>query len=297
MWWQRNPSPDVEAAVARIPIFSRLSPRDLRSVAARCVLRRFEAGETIIEEGSVGLGCFIITGGRVEVFKTREECKMPLAVLDAGAVLGEMALLDGKPRSASVVALEDVECLLLSREGFRALRKHRPWFAKRIDRALPGRIRHVQDQLFEAKLRELALMQRLGQGGVAPAASSSGEAPAPERAVAGVEPAAGSDGSGSDGAGAEGSGTDVLRAPYALMMTGAVGFGESVRLVEVFFRSLDETSGLADGRPMGDVLRALPASLAAAGMSSWDAGRRLPSKLLGTFRDHLRSDWRGEDSP
>ncbi len=287
MWWQRKPFPEVEAAVARVPIFSRLKPRDLRAVAAKCLLRRFDAGDTIIEEGSVGLGCFIITAGRVEVFTTHEDCKIPLAVLGDGAVLGEMALLDGEPRSASAVALEEVECLLLSRDGFRTLRRLRPLFDKRIDRAVYRRLRDVQDQLFEAKVRELGLARRLRHGGDAEESTPSTEAALPETVDAdvGAEPAA-----------ADGSGTDVLRAPYALMMTGAVGIGESVRLVEVFFRSLDETSGLADGRPMGEVLRALPESVATAGVSSWERGRRLPSKLLGTFRQHLRSNWRDEDT-
>ncbi len=319
MWLRRAPSPEVEAALSRVQIFSALRLSDLEKLAAACLLRRYSAGEAMIEEGSTGLGMFLITAGRVEVFKTRDGHKVLLAVLGSGDVLGEMALLDDQPRSASAVAIEHTECLLLSRDRFRTLLKRRPRIAWPIVPSLARRVRDLQEQLLEAQNRTPAVLPRLAHAGGTASLVNFPEGthptviktlpPAPEHLSTShsspgetddcsADSGCSDDDGCSDDSGSTGdsdSGADVLRAPYALIMTGAVGFGESARLCEVFLRSLDDASGLADGRPMGDVVRDLPRSLATAGMSSWDQGRRLPSKLLETFRDHLRSDWHGED--
>ncbi len=301
MWWRQKSSPEVEAALARVRIFSTLGRRDLEKLSSACLLRHYNAGESILEEGSTGLGMFLITTGRVEVFKTHDGRKVELAVLGGGAVLGEIALLDDQPRSASAVALEDTECLLLSRERFRTLLKRRPRIAWPIVPSLARRVRDLQEQLLEAEHRAPALAP------VADAADSTRVLP-PSEVTLHLPPAEMTSPTetrrealvpelreihGSETGGR--SDTDVLRVPYAMIMTGAVGFGESVRLCEVFCRSLDESSGLAGGRPMSEVMRNLPASFAAAGKSSWNQSRRLPSKLLATFRGHLRSDWREED--
>ncbi len=301
MWWRMELAPEIEAAISRVRIFSTLEPNDLKKLAAACLLRHYATGEPIINEGSTGLGMFLITAGRVEVFKTHDGRKIPLAILGGGDVLGEMALLDDKPRSASAVALEQTDCLLLSRDRFRTLLKRRPRIAWPIVPSLARRVRDLQEQLLEAQNRvpehgstvrtvsetpapEHAPDSNIGAGGSADAdGSADGESSGHAEGCAG------------DSNGDVDSRTDVLRAPYAMFMTGAVCFGESARLLEVFFRSLDETSGLADGRPMHDVVRDFPQSLATAGKRSWDRGRRLPSTLIETFSDSIRSDWHGED--
>ncbi len=301
MWmprWRGKSSPEVEAALSRVRIFSTLRPRDLEKLASRCLLRHYDTGETILKEGSIGLGLFIITSGRVEVFKTHDGRRIHLAVLGAGQVLGEMALLDDQPRSASAAALEVTDCLLLSRDRFRTLLKRRPRIAWPIVPTLARRVRDLQAQVLERA------PESPGPSAGDTSAATTTPAAEPERGVVtpateledGAAPPTGFDDfDAGDSPGDGTSGPDVLRVPYALMMTGAVGFGESMRVCEIFFRSLDEESGLAGGRPMGDVLRELPASFATAGNNSWDLSRRLPSKLLETFRDHLRSDWRDEE--
>ena len=306
MWWRQESSPEIEAALARVRIFATLGRRDLEKLSSACLLRHYRAGESILEEGSTGLGMFLITSGRVEVFKTLDGRKVELAVLGGGAVLGEIALLDDQPRSASAVALEDSECLLLSRERFRTLLKRRPRIAWPIVPSLARRVRDLQEQLLEAEFRASALAP-VADPPVADPADSTRSSPAPKVTLdfppvemMGVTETR-REASAPEARGAHGletgsrSDTDVLRAPYAMIMTGAVGFGESVRLCEVFCRSLDESSGLAGGQPMSTVMRNLPASFAAASKRSWNQGRRLPSKLLETFRGHLRSDWRDED--
>ena len=255
MWmprWFGKSSPEVEAALSRVRIFSALRRRDLRKLASACLLRHYAAGESMIEEGTTGLGLFIITAGRVEVFMAHENGRVPLAVLGEGDVLGEMALLDDRPRSASAAALEATDCLLLSRDRFRTLLRRRPRIAWPIVPSLVGRVRDLQTQLLDrASSRPPSddssspdAEPALAEPEPVPAAPAEAEAvsagtagapaPRPVEAVDGGQPA-----------------PDVLRAPYALMMTGAVGFGESLRVFEVFFRTLDETSGLSGGRADG----------------------------------------------
>ncbi len=288
MWWQRESSPEVEAALARVRIFSALARRDLQKLASKCQLRHFEAGDSILEEGSIGLGLFIITAGRVEVFRIHDGRKVVLAVLGAGNVLGEMALLDDQPRSASAVALEDTEYLLLTREGFRTLVKRHPRIALPIVAPLARRMRDQNRRRTDAA-GSTTTTGPPPAGGTFESLPLEAAAAPTDTGPPETQPQAPA---GDTGGRPE---PDVLRAPYALVMTGAVGFGESVRLCEVFLRSLDESSGLAGGRPMSEVVRDLPEHLADAGRSSWEQGRRLPSKLLDVFRDHLWSDWREED--
>ena len=151
MWWRTAARPEIEAALARVPIFSSLTSRDMHRLAAMCLLKHYTTGDSILEEGSTGLGLFVLVSGRVEVFKRQGDQRISLAVLTDGDVLGEMALLDDQPRSASAVALASTECLLLSRDRFRLLVKRRPPVAWPIVPALALRIRDLQQRLLAAE--------------------------------------------------------------------------------------------------------------------------------------------------
>ena len=142
---------NAKEALARVPFFADLSRRDLKRLAVLCVPKQFEAGTEILKEGAVGLGLYLISDGRVEVFKTENERRRKLAVLGAGDVLGEMALIDDKPRSASAVALERTSALLLSRDSFRTVVKKSPSVAWALVPELAGRLRDVEDRLMAAE--------------------------------------------------------------------------------------------------------------------------------------------------
>lgn len=272
----------MEHALARVKIFSTLPPRDLRKLAGMCLLKSYAPGDFILEEGSTGLGLFLVTAGQVEVFKTLYDEQIRLAVLGQGDVLGEMALLDDQPRSATAVALEGTECLLLSRDQFRTLLKRRPRIAWRIVPALALRIRELQDQLLEIA----------GRTSNPPEAASTGEEFRPETPEETPEtlPEGAAETTGSVVAQTEPDDSDagLLHMQVALMMTGAIGFSESARLLEVFLRRLDEEAGLSSERSLFEVARDFPSGLFAAGTSSWSEGLKIPSKMLESFRDHLR---------
>ena len=87
----------------------------------------FKKGEKIIEEGAPGDWAYIIEKGSVEVSKlTPQGEKQVLSVLDKSEIFGEMGLIDGLPRSATVTALENCVMSVCSRETFNNLADHNP---------------------------------------------------------------------------------------------------------------------------------------------------------------------------
>jgi len=78
----------------------------------------FHKGEVIMEEGSEGSLAYIITSGSAEVFKTARGKKIVLETLGPGNIVGEISLITGEPRRATVVALEDTVVTVLDRETF-----------------------------------------------------------------------------------------------------------------------------------------------------------------------------------
>ena len=87
---------------------------------------RFKKGATIIHEGTTGSNAYLILSGSVEVFKKVGDEKLVLSRLVKGNIFGEMSLVDDKPRSATIVALEDTEVRILSRERFESMLEQNP---------------------------------------------------------------------------------------------------------------------------------------------------------------------------
>jgi CRP-like cAMP-binding protein len=96
-------------------------------------LVRFKAGTYIFREGTRSPSCFLITKGRVRILKRRSRGdEIPLAFVKPGEFLGELAMLSGEKRSASGLALTDVEAVLIGHDEFVNLLKARHLFASRL---------------------------------------------------------------------------------------------------------------------------------------------------------------------
>jgi hypothetical protein len=120
------PEPDAaskqqerERVLARVDLFSRLTDDQRRQIAAASAIRLFGAGEVIVRQGDPGQSMFIVCSGSVEVLL--EPDRRQVAVIEKGGYFGEMSLLTGDPRSASVVTRGDAAVLELDAELFRAL--------------------------------------------------------------------------------------------------------------------------------------------------------------------------------
>ena len=105
-----------EKELAAIPLFSRLEKDDLERLGKSVIQRNYAKGDTIVKEGEQAVAFYVIVSGRVDVMKGGEK----VGEKRAGEPFGEMALLDGYPRSTTVIAAEDTECLVMTRWDFTA---------------------------------------------------------------------------------------------------------------------------------------------------------------------------------
>jgi CRP-like cAMP-binding protein len=116
--------------------------------------RSFEAGTPIYSEGDPATLCFLIQDGRVRLLKRVRSAERSLTVLRPGDLFGEDALLAESVRSASAVALTDVTALALDRPTFGVLLSTNPDVALRLTEQIVRRLRHAEEQLENAMLRD-----------------------------------------------------------------------------------------------------------------------------------------------
>ena len=114
--------PQLVTFVRAVPIFSSCTPKELRGIATSGKEVSFEAGRVICKEGDTGVGLHIILEGEVKVLVGGRKRRR----LGPGAFFGEIALLDGGPRSASVVAESPVRTFAITSWNFRSVLKEHP---------------------------------------------------------------------------------------------------------------------------------------------------------------------------
>ena len=114
----------------RAPLFSDLSHEAFIELVDRCPLRRFEAGDRIIQQGEPGDSFYVICEGRASVLREDDGLAHPVAALEAGEFFGEVALLAGGPRTASVYSLtDDTQVLEISGQLLMELARRHPGVA------------------------------------------------------------------------------------------------------------------------------------------------------------------------
>jgi len=120
------PEPDAEtkqkereAVLSRVDLFSRLSEEQRREIAAKSRIRVYGHGELIVRQTEPGQSMFVVCSGTAVVML--EPDRTQVAAIEAGGYFGEMSLLTGDPRSASVMARGDTSVLELDADVFRAL--------------------------------------------------------------------------------------------------------------------------------------------------------------------------------
>ena len=128
---------DIVDRLARVPLFSDCSRRDLQTVARVVRSIPHRKGTVIAREGDPGVGLFIIMDGTAEVSIGGKK----RATLGPGDFFGEIALLDGGPRTATVTATSDVQLLGLTEWVFRGLMVEHPAIALKTLQQMAGRLR------------------------------------------------------------------------------------------------------------------------------------------------------------
>lgn len=127
-------------ALRRVPIFRGLAKATLLEVARRATEVSHPTGTTLVREGDPGDALCIIVEGTVEVIKDGRA----VAQMTGGDFFGEISLIDGKPRSATVVAVEDTVLLMLSASDFQEL-LNIPLVARAALESLAQRLREAHD--------------------------------------------------------------------------------------------------------------------------------------------------------
>jgi len=176
--------PAIEA-LERVQLFAGLDRATLERLATGMRTRRFRRNEVLFHQGDPGDSLFIVTSGAVKIMLPSEEGdEAILATVRPGAFFGELALLDGAPRSATAVALEPTETLVLPRERFRMLIDTEPATRDALLAALAGELRRLTDHVEELHFLDIAgrLAARLArladeQGTTAPDGSVRIEGP------------------------------------------------------------------------------------------------------------------------
>jgi len=127
--------------LSRIPLFAGCSDRDLEHLAHAADRIRLPEGTLLTRQGDIGREAFVILTGSAAVDRDGER----VAEIGPGDVVGELALLDGGPRSATVTATSDIEALVLTRPAFTAVLDEIPTLAHRLLVTLARRLRTAED--------------------------------------------------------------------------------------------------------------------------------------------------------
>lgn len=141
------------ASLESVSLFAGLDVEGLRELATAVKRRAFRAGEVIFHQDDSGQVLYVIREGKVKIYITSPDGQdVSLAVFGPGDYFGELALLDGQPRSASAVAIEPAETFALQRADFIRAVMHHPRIAVQVMNVLSRRLRQtdamIEDLLF-----------------------------------------------------------------------------------------------------------------------------------------------------
>jgi CRP-like cAMP-binding protein len=137
---------DIEF-LKKVSWFEDLDQKSLDAISNAAVEQKYQPGQEIIRQGDTGVGAFIIRSGKVEIVQEKDGKTTRLGTLGPGDVIGEMALLDEFPRSATARALEPTTALGIQRWHFRGILESHPQLALALLPILSRRIRSAEGML------------------------------------------------------------------------------------------------------------------------------------------------------
>jgi CRP/FNR family cyclic AMP-dependent transcriptional regulator len=143
-----------------LSLFKGLDDETLHQLAKNSRRREFRAGEIICYQGDPGSTCHIITKGKVRIFLVGEDGReLSVRILGSGEMFGEMALLEGLPRSANVETLEETQTLELQHDALLGSLRKAPSLALNLLRSLSARLR--LSTVEAEQLASLTVVERL----------------------------------------------------------------------------------------------------------------------------------------
>ena len=167
----RRPPEDARRLLGNCFLFQGLGPAERNDLVSRAHIRRFAAGETIFRMGSPGSSMMAVLSGQVRISISSPEGKeLLLAIIHPGEVFGEIALLDGKERSADATAIAACSLAVLERRDVLVFLERYPEAWVRIVEVLCERFRENTQHAAEVSLLQLparlakALLRMEGEG-------------------------------------------------------------------------------------------------------------------------------------
>ena len=147
---------DKAALLSRHSLFRALGREAHGRIAAYATTRHVARGETIFMKGDAGTSLFAVCSGTVQVLVPSAEGKNAVInLIHAGEIFGEIALLDGQPRTADALAFTDCTLMVLERRDFLPLLREQPEIAVKLLEILCGRIRRTTEQVEEIMFLDL----------------------------------------------------------------------------------------------------------------------------------------------
>ena len=134
--------------IKNIPLFKHLKNAQLEEIAARCKSARYRKGDVIFHKTDLSTDLYIVKAGKLKAVLADEEGdEIVLAQFEKGAFFGELSLLDGKGRSATIIAANDVELAVLKKDVFFDLLYKEPKLAVELMATLVERLRKADDMI------------------------------------------------------------------------------------------------------------------------------------------------------
>lgn len=134
--------------LARVEVFANLGRRDLKVVAKSCSEASYADGELLCRQGERGVAAFLIVSGEIRVENELENGELiVVAQLGQGTMVGELSIIDGAERVASLRAVGEVEVLVLTQWSMQALLKDRPSIAAAMLPVIVKRFRETAGEL------------------------------------------------------------------------------------------------------------------------------------------------------
>ena len=141
-----------------VPIFSEIDEKELSKIVRLCIRKKYKKGSIILlEEEETGAALFVIVSGKVKIVRTDDEGReVILSILGESDFFGEMAILDGLNRSASVIATTKTELIMIHRRDILKLIHDNPAVAIALLRELTTRLRKADGQIKSLSLKDAA---------------------------------------------------------------------------------------------------------------------------------------------
>ena len=142
--------------LARVPLFERLSPAELEKLETLTSRRKFRSATAVFFQDDPSDSLYVVLSGSAKVFRTSEDGRdRILMIIRPGDAFGELAMIEGLPRSATVQTLEDTEMLCLTRADFEAFAREYPEVLWKLLQALCERVRRINEDVLDLSFRDV----------------------------------------------------------------------------------------------------------------------------------------------